>query len=120
MCVGNDHTASKPDPPVPCLVFYTQTAFPGLSLAATALRLDVLVQRPVVDPVQNNFDTVTELVTLTDLTAYEPQRDLLFDQALCQFGLVETTRARRNDTTELGAYPLRTRQMLSQYATNRV
>lgn len=122
MCVVHDYTASKTDPPVPCLVFYTQTAFPGLSLSATALGVDELVHSPVVDtdPVQNSFDTVTELVTLTDLTAYEPQRDLLFDQALRQFELAKTTRARRNDATELGAYPLRTRQMLSQYATSRV
>lgn len=63
------------DPPVPCLVFYTLIGFPGLSLAATALGPDVLVQSPVVDTdlVKNSFYTVTELVTLTDLTAYEPQ-----------------------------------------------
>lgn len=65
------------------------------------------MQNPLVDtgPVQNSFYTVTELVTLTDLTACEPQRDLLFDQGLRQFGLMKTVRARRNDATELGAYP---------------
>lgn len=56
-------------------------------------------------PVKNSFYTMTGMVTLSDLIAYELVRNLLVDQALRQSGLVRTVRGRRNDTTEVGAFP---------------